>query len=546
MAPAGEAFACCLSWSNGEEATGYSTHRPWLAAVATGRESQHYDHQLFSGDPLACSPRVGRGIHTPEPDPGPERVMSSAAPGSDHRDQAQRQEQALHELASLNNQPYQERLAHLLKVDAATLDVARVSYWTRQASPEAIRCESLYLAAEQRFESGTVLSAADYPAYFEAVRTGRLLPAHDALADPRTAAFGPDYLKPLRIGALLDVPVYVRGQFVGVVCHEHVGAARVWRPDEQTFAVAIGQLVSLAQEADRREVIEGQLRESEERFRTIVESSPVPMMVLSYPDEVCLFANKSASELTGVDYDRVIGQKVPELYADPHQHRSLLADVAAFSRVDGRELQLRKAGGAFFWAVVSIRSLAIDGRAAMIVSFYDLSAQKTLEEKLRHSALHDSLTGLPNRRHFFDLLRQEISQARRRDYEFGVLFIDLDDFRKVNDTYGHEAGDELLVAAATRLKNALRATDSAARLGGDKFTAILPDLKMPGEATHLARQVSAAMNTPYLLSGRQLSCTATVGVVQADTTMREPRDVLREADTVMGKLRQGRPHSAGH
>jgi diguanylate cyclase (GGDEF)-like protein/PAS domain S-box-containing protein len=270
------------------------------------------------------------------------------------------------------------------------------------------------------------------------------------------------------------------------------------------------------------------------------------MLVLSYPDETCLFANKSAAELTGVAYDRTIGQKVPELYADPHQHRSLLADMGSFSRVDGRELQLRKADGSYFWAVVSIRTLAVDGRAAMIVSFYDLSAQKTLEERLRHSALHDSLTGLPNRRHFFDLLRQEIAQTRRRDYEFAVLFIDLDDFRKVNDTYGHEAGDELLVAAAGRIKKALRATDSTARLGGDKFTAILPDLKMPGEATHVARQVSQALNTPYLLSGRQLACTATIGVVQGDSNMREPRDVLREADGVMGKLRQGRPHSSGH
>ena len=157
-----------------------------------------------------------------------------------------RQQAALLHLASVDDHDFGELSRKLLRTDAETLGVARVSYWTLDKTGRAIVCQALYDRDKLGFESGLTLTAADYPIYFDALETGALIAAHDALGDPRTAEFGPGYLRPLGIGAMLDVPVFLRGDLVGIVCHEHVGDSRGWTMDEQQFAMSVGQFFSMA------------------------------------------------------------------------------------------------------------------------------------------------------------------------------------------------------------------------------------------------------------------------------------------------------------
>jgi diguanylate cyclase (GGDEF)-like protein len=340
-----------------------------------------------------------------------------------------RQQAALLSLSTLDRQPFDARVRQIVRADAQTVEVARVSFWSFREHPAAIHCDALYLRDADRFEAGVSLAEADYPRYFEALRRGETVSATDAHADRRTSEFSASYLGPLGIGAMLDVPVYVRGRLLGVVCHEHVGGPRRWTEDEQLFAMSIGQLVSLAIETRDREAAEDALRQSEARFR--------------------------------------------------------------------------------------------------------------------HMALHDPLTGLPNRTLFFEMLRREIAVAHRNPaYRFGVLFIDLDGFKRVNDDHGHDAGDALLVACADRLRGCLRATDAPARIGGDEFTVLLANVRGAGEVDEIAERVAAALRPPVAVDGHELAAPASVGSTLGDGTIADASAVLRRADEAMYRAKQRRGQRA--
>lgn len=183
-----------------------------------------------------------------------------------------RQQSALLRLSSLDDLDFDEMMKKVIHTDSDTLAIARVSYWTLGRGGKSIVCRALYDRAKGGFESGLELLARDYPRYFEALVTGAVIPAHDALHDPRTSEFAEGYLKPLGIGAMLDIPVYLRGELIGVVCHEHVGGSRGWTMDEQQFAMSIGQMLSLAIAARNRDEI---AKVSEQREALIAETNAV-------------------------------------------------------------------------------------------------------------------------------------------------------------------------------------------------------------------------------------------------------------------------------
>jgi diguanylate cyclase (GGDEF)-like protein len=175
------------------------------------------------------------------------------------------------------------------------------------------------------------------------------------------------------------------------------------------------------------------------------------------------------------------------------------------------------------------------GRATRVVgSQTDVTDRKAAEQRLQHDALHDALTGLPNRVLFTDRLDQAIRRAQRSEEEAcaAVLFLDLDRFKVVNDSLGHHVGDRLLIAVAQRLQGALRPTDTVARLGGDEFTVLLTDVVDARGAIHVAERVHQALRAPFELGGRELFVDASIGIALAGTGA-APEDVMRDADVAM-------------
>ncbi len=169
----------------------------------------------------------------------------------------------------------------------------------------------------------------------------------------------------------------------------------------------------------------------------------------------------------------------------------------------------------------------------------DITQRKELEEKLAHQAFHDPLTDLPNRSLFLDRADHALKRAARRGDEVAVLFMDLDNFKVINDSLGHEVGDELLVAVAGRLQSCLRPADTAARLGGDEFVVLLEDVEDPEEATNVAVRIEEALRVPFRVGEHNLFVTTSVGVALGGANGERAGDLLRNADLAMYRAKEG-------
>jgi len=171
----------------------------------------------------------------------------------------------------------------------------------------------------------------------------------------------------------------------------------------------------------------------------------------------------------------------------------------------------------------------IDG---ILLNMRDVSERLALLEQLRHQAFHDSLTGLPNRALFEDRLRRALVRLRRGGGFAAVMFVDLDDFKTVNDGLGHAAGDELLRVTARRLEETLRSQDTAARLGGDEFAVLLEDLVDEREALAIAERVRCALEPPVTVAGHRVAPSASIGVA-CPGALDSADELLRNADVAM-------------
>jgi diguanylate cyclase (GGDEF)-like protein/PAS domain S-box-containing protein len=170
----------------------------------------------------------------------------------------------------------------------------------------------------------------------------------------------------------------------------------------------------------------------------------------------------------------------------------------------------------------------------------DALARQATEDDIRHRALHDALTGLPNRVLFLDRIEQALARKRRRGSLTAVLFIDLDHFKLVNDSLGHQHGDELLAAAAPRIKQVVRGSDTVARFGGDEFGVLLEDISDVRRATEMAERIGSVFTRPFILAGREHFVTASIGIAFAEGN-ESAAELIRDADAAMYRAKeQGR------
>ena len=211
------------------------------------------------------------------------------------------------------------------------------------------------------------------------------------------------------------------------------------------------------------------------------------------------------------------------------------------------ECRMRHRDGTFRWMLS--RGLAVrDERGEayrMAGSLTDVSRRKEAEERLLHDALHDSLTGLANRALFVDRLRQALARSRRREeYSFAVLYVDLDQFKVFNDSLGHLAGDEVLVALARRLETCLRPGDTVARLGGDEFTVLVEDVDEVSQALRIADRIHQELRPPLKVRGHEVFASASVGIARSGPRYADAEDLLRDSDIAMYRAkRRGRGSS---
>ena len=278
---------------------------------------------------------------------------------------------------------------------------------------------------------------------------------------------------------------------------------------------------------------------AEEKIRTLsqaVEQSPISIMILSVAG-IIQYVNSAFERVTGYKSVEVNGESMTILIPDglTADFQAGLASSMAKGEIWEGEMLIRKKTGDTFWEYVHFSPVRDEYNK--IIHYLgvkeDISLRKEHEEKILHQAHFDVLTNLPNRFLSLDRLSQMLSEAVRNNESAALLFIDLDDFKKVNDSLGHEMGDKLLIEAAARLKSVVREGDTVGRLGGDEFIVLLGGLENPANAQLTAENLLDRFRDAFCVDGRELMMTATVGIAVYPGDGDSASELLRSADAAM-------------
>ncbi len=305
-----------------------------------------------------------------------------------------------------------------------------------------------------------------------------------------------------------------------------------------------GVVVNLRDISERMRA-QDELREAEQRFRGAFEDAPIGM-ALTDRDGRLFRVNRALADMLGYQPHELRGMNVTDI-THAEDREASRRQLSGLVEGDAPGFQIEKRyvhkDGHALWVSISVSVVRdADGEPAYTIGqIEDITERKATAERLAHAAIHDPLTGLPNRVLFVDRLARALVRARRHDHKVGVIFLDLDRFKVVNDSLGHATGDQLLKAISERLLAALRPEDTVARFGGDEFVVLCEDV--PDEATvrHVAQRIEATISSPTVISRREIFVTASIGVVVSGPSAASPETLLRDADAAMyGAKGQGR------
>ena len=283
------------------------------------------------------------------------------------------------------------------------------------------------------------------------------------------------------------------------------------------------------------------------RFRLVAENMS-DLVCLHALDGTYLYVSPSVEWLLGYSPDDLVGLH-PSSLVHPddlvrcHQYLKPPAEGAALD-LEPLICRMRHRQGYNIWLETFIRPI-IDASGAVVqlqTASRDVTDQVRMRRQLEHDACHDSLTGLPNRKHLLDRLEIALQRVRQgHDRHFALLFLDIDHFKVVNDSLGHLIGDELLMEVASRLQTVLRPTDLAVRLGGDEFVVLIENIGHFELAQAMAERILKALRQPFQLSSHQMFATVSLGLVMGNASYQSASDLIRDADTAMYRAKaQGR------
>jgi diguanylate cyclase (GGDEF)-like protein/PAS domain S-box-containing protein len=353
-----------------------------------------------------------------------------------------------------------------------------------------------------------------------------------------------------RIVSGMSVIVHGSTQPFGVLS-AHTSKHRRFTSDEVNFMQAVANVLATAIERKQAEVA---LRESEERYELAVRGSNEGLWDWNIKADTIYLSPRWKAMLGHKDNE--IGDSPDEWFNRVHPEDFERVSAAITAHLDGltqhfeKEYRMLHRDGSYRWMLC--RGLAVREKNGvayrMAGSQTDISDRKIAEEQLFYDAFHDPLTGLPNRSLFMDRLSIAIARLRRQpEYQFAVLFLDLDRFKIVNDSLGHVVGDQLLSAIARRLELCLRSGDTVARLGGDEFVILLDEINDISDSTEIADRIQMELRAPFNLDGHQVVVTASIGITLGGISHSDrcywPGNLLRDADIAlyqakaMGKAR---------
>jgi diguanylate cyclase (GGDEF)-like protein/PAS domain S-box-containing protein len=284
----------------------------------------------------------------------------------------------------------------------------------------------------------------------------------------------------------------------------------------------------------------------EERlYHSLVQYSSDIVAILE-ADGSIRYISPSVERMLGYRPEDLVGKSAFD-YVHPENIEFVSSSFAKTQEISGvrppMEFRVRAGDGSWRHVEVLCNNLFSDSDVqGMIVNVRDVTGRKRAEEQLRYQALHDPLTELPNRRLFVDRLQHALRRTRRRpERQAAVLFMDLYNFKVINDSVGHETGDKLLVGVAERLRNLLRPNDTLARFGGDEFTVLIEDIEDPADAMRVAERIVEGFREPFVLDGQEFFAAASIGIACGSARTAGPQKLLRNADAAMYRAKESGP-----
>ena len=358
------------------------------------------------------------------------------------------------------------------------------------------------------------------------VRTGQAI----LLSEPQSY---PGFIRSVDgVTSEVAVPIFDHGKVVGALNLETTQTVKLGQADLKLM-MALSEQISIAVERAR---LYGEVRENEERFRLLAENMS---------DLICLhdlrgrtvYISPSAEAILGYAPGSLLGKAPSKLFhpEDRHVYRQMMIRLATGERVKPVSYRARHASGEYVWLESFVQSVTNDEGVTHYVSgSRDITERKKMQEQLLEGALlYDALTQLPNRVLFSDRLQQALKRGERDGTPFALLFLDLDRFKIVNDSLGHNVGDKLLTETSRRIQTCVRPQDTVARLGGDEFAVILEGV---GEerASEVASCIQEILKKPYMLEGHSVTTSASIGItLGGDFVSSDPEQLLRNADLAM-------------
>lgn len=302
------------------------------------------------------------------------------------------------------------------------------------------------------------------------------------------------------------------------------------------------QYIAIRNDITLRKKMEIEIRESEEKYRLITENSSDFISVVD-KEGYFLYASPSHESLLGYSLNEI---KKSSIYQGIHEEdKERLAE--AIEQLIKRkkdsfqmEFQIRTKQGKYIYVETTINLLVDESISAenILLVMRDVTERKTSERKIHYLAYHDSLTDLPNRRLFMNQLRSLITKTKASSTKLAVMFIDLDRFKYINDSWGHDTGDYILTEAALRIKNALRSSDIVARLGGDEFTVLLNDVASEEDVLSLAERIQSNFQEPILIEKQLYHLTCSIGLSIYPENGKNADELLTRADTALYSVKE--------
>ncbi|KWS48091.1 sensor domain-containing phosphodiesterase [Pseudomonas syringae] len=414
-------------------------------------------------------------------------------------------------------------------------DVDHVSIWN--LIDKRLEPITDYRRESGDYQSRTPIDISAYPTYLQALNTSRAIDASNIQTDPRTREMA-ESLNPGEDKAVLDASIRIDGQVIGVLCLEQSGSTREWQSDEIAFAGELADQFAQVINNHNRRAATNALH----LFQRAVEQSANAFLLVNC-NGVVEYVNPSFTAITQYSSDEVSGHKLSELPALENLNRLLLEANSSLTNSNSwqGEFKSRRKNLEPYWGQLSISKVYGDNRELThyIGIYEDITQSKLAQQRIERLAYTDNLTNLGNRPAFIRNLDERF--VRDTDTPMSLLLVDIDNFKRINDSLGHQTGDKLLISLARRLRNTLSPSDVLARFASNEFAVLLDNTDQEaGQAT--ASQVLATLDKPMFVDNQLISVTGSVGLACAPLHGRDPQTLMKNAGLALHKAKANGKH----